>query len=119
MGLNMNTAVAIMALGVSLGFPLAEVSEPEQKTMQFRPLPISMSMAVEAAETAAPGQAIVAQLDITQGRPIYEIHILGLDRSLSKVEVDAEDGEVAVVVGEEPEQPEKEQIIQPEQGGAI
>jgi peptidase YpeB-like protein len=118
MGFNVNTVAAIVTLGVLLGFPLAELSETEEE-LQFRPLPVSMSMAVEAAEAAAPGQAIVAQLDIAQGRPIYEIHILGLDQSLSKVQVDAKDGEVAVVLGEEQEQPEKEQIIQPEQGGAI
>jgi Peptidase propeptide and YPEB domain len=118
MGFNVSTVAAIVALGVSLGFPSAELSETEEQ-LQFQPLPISMSMAVEAAEAAAPGQAIVAQLDIAEGRPVYEIHILGPNHSLSTVEVDAEDGEVAVVVGEEPEQPEKEQIIQLEQGGAI
>jgi len=120
MGLNANmvTGVGVLVLGVSLGFPLAKLSETEERT-QFQPLPISMSMAVEAAEVVAPGQAIVAQLDIDQGRPVYEIHILGPDQSLSTVQVDAQDGEVAFVIGEEQDQPSKEEIVQSQQGGAI
>jgi uncharacterized membrane protein YkoI len=121
MGLNANmvAGVGVLVLGVSLGFPLAELRETEETT-QFQPLPISMSMAVEAAEVVAPGQAIVAQLDIDQGRPVYEIHILGPDQSLSTVQVDAQDGEVALVVAEEQEQTkQQEHIVQPGQGGAI
>ena len=120
MGLNANmlAGVGVLVLGVSLGFPLAEQSQTEER-MEFQPLPISMSIAVEAAEEVAPGQAIVAQLDIVQGRPVYEIHILGPDQSLSTVHVDAQDGEVALVIGEEQEQPSKEEIVQSHQGGAI
>ena len=114
MGLNANmvAGVGVLVLGVSLGFPLAKLSETEERT-QFQPLPISMSMAVEAAEVVAPGQAIVAQLDIVQGRPVYEIHILGPDQSLSTVHVDAQDGEVAVM-DEQQQQPKKEQIVLPD-----
>jgi len=120
MGLNANmvAGVGVLVLGVSLGFPLAEQSKTEE-SMQVQPLPISMSMAVEAAEVVAPGQAIVAQLDIVQGRPVYEIHILGPDHSMSTVHVDAQDGEVALVVAEEQDQPSKEEILQSQQGGAI
>ncbi len=117
MGFNMNMVAATVVLGVSLGVPLAEVNETEELA-KIEPLPISMSMAVEAAEAAAPGQAIIAQLDIAQGRPVYEIHILGRDHSLSKVQVDAQDGEV-LVMGEDPEQTRKEQMVHPDQGGAI
>ena len=115
---NMVAGVGVLVLGISLGFPLAEQSETEER-MQFQPLPISMSSAVEAAETATAGQAIIAQLDIAQGRPVYEIHILGLDRSLSTVQVDAQDGEVALVIDEEQDHPTKEEIVQSQQGGAI
>jgi hypothetical protein len=120
MGLNANmvAGVGVLVLGVSLGFPLPELSQTEER-IQFQPLPISMSMAVEAAEVVVPGQAIIAQLDIAQGRPVYEIHILGPDHSLSTVHVDAQDGEVAFVIGEEQDQPSKEEIVQSQQGGAI
>ncbi len=118
MGLTVNMVAAIVVLGGSLSFPVAELRETEEET-QFRPLPVSMSMAVEVAEAATPGQAINAQLEIAEGRPVYEIYMLGIDLSLSKVQVDAQDGEVAVEVGEEQEQTQKEQIVQPgQQGGA-
>jgi uncharacterized membrane protein YkoI len=118
MSLNMSTVTAIGLLGLSLGLPVSELDERE-KEAQLRPLPISMSLAVQAAEAAAPGQAIHALLEIAQGRPVYQIDMLGLDRSLNKVQVDAEDGEVAVVMGEEQEQMEKQETVQPQQGGAI
>src|SRR5262245_44461485 len=117
MGLNVNTVAATMLLGVAVGFPLAELSEIEEE-MNFQPLPISMSLAVEAAETATSGQAINAQLELAEGRPVYEIYMLGIDLSLSKVQVDAQDGEVAVVDTQQ-QQPKKEQIVQPEHRVAI
>lgn len=122
MSLNMSTVIAIGLLGLSLGLPVPELDEPEKEAqiqpLPISPLPISMSLAVQAAEAAAPGQAIHAQLEIAQGRPVYEITMLGLDRSLNEVQVDAEDGEVAVVMGEEQEQMEKQETVPPQQGGA-
>lgn len=121
MGLNMNivAATATILLGVAVGLPLVDLSQTEEE-MKFQPLPISMSIAVEAAETATAGQAINAQLQLAEGRPVYEIYMLGMDLNLSKVQVDAQDGEVAVVVDEQQQQPKREQIAQPHQeGGTI
>ena len=120
MGLNIRiVAVAVtMLLGVAVGLTWVELSQTKKRA-QFQPLPISMSMAVEAAETATAGQAIIAQLDIAEGRPVYEIHILGPNRGLSTVQVDAEDGEVALVIDEEQEHPTKEEIVRSQKGGAI
>lgn len=118
MGFNLNMGVLVVLLGLSV-VSLAELSETAERT-QFRSLPVSMSMAVEAAEAATPGQAVNAQLEIVEGRPVYEIYMLGIDLiSLSKVQVDAQDGEVVIVVGEEQELTKKEQIAQPDQGRAI
>lgn len=109
----MNMVVAVVLAGVSVGLPVAELSDTEKA--QFRPLPISMSLAVEAAEGVAPGQAINAQLEMADGRPVYEIHMWAIDRSLIIVQIDAQDGEVALVVGEEQEQmKQEEEIVQPE-----
>ncbi|MBU6433592.1 MAG: PepSY domain-containing protein [Nitrospirae bacterium] len=118
MGLNLNMGVSIVLLGLSVGFPLMELSETAEQT-QFLPLPISMSVAVEAAEAATPGQAIHAQLEIAEGRPVYEIYMLGIDLSLSKVQIDAQDGQVTVGVGEKQELTKREQMVQPDQGGPI
>lgn len=108
----MNMLAAVMLAGVSVGLPVAELSDTEKA--QFRPLPISMSLAVEAAEGVAPGQAINAQLEMAEGRPVYEIHMWAIDRSVITVQVDAQNGEVAFVVGEEQEQMNQEEIVQPE-----
>jgi len=118
MGLTVKIVVVAvtMLLGVAVGLTWVELSQTEEST-QFQPLPISMSKAVEAAETATAGQAIIAQLDIAEGRPVYEIHILGPDRSVSTVQVDAEDGEVALVIDEEQEHSTEEDSVQSLQGG--
>ena len=120
MGLTVKIVVVAvtMLLGVAVGLTWVELSQTEEST-QFQPLPISMSKAVEAAETATAGQAINAQLELAEGRPVYEIHILGPDHSLSTVHVDAQNGEMAFVIGEEQDQPSKEEILRSQQGGAI
>lgn len=118
MTFNMGRLTAVGVLGLSLGLPMSELTEPERDA-RIHPLPISMSLAVRAAEAVAPGQAIQAQLELAQGRPVYEIDMLGLDHSLNKVQVDAEDGQVAIVIREEEEQTGKQETVQPQQGGAI
>lgn len=117
MGLKLNMGASIVLLGLTVGFPLTELSETAEQ-IQLRPLPISMSVAVEAAEAVTPGQAINARLEIAEGRPVYEIYMLGIDSSLNTVQVDALDGEVALVVGEEQEQTTQEEMVQPHEGGA-
>jgi len=116
MGHNMKMAAAIVLLGLSVSLPSVELTEED---MQVRPLPISMSQAVEAAESAMPGQAIDAQLEITAGRPVYEIHMLSVDRGVNRIQVDAQDGEVAIVVDGEEKKQMEEEIVPSEKGGAI
>jgi hypothetical protein len=118
MGLHMNMGALIVLLGCSVGVPLTQLNDTVDQT-QFQPLPVSMSMAVEAAEAVTLGQALNAQLEIADGRPVYKIYMLDADLSLSRVQVDAQDGEVALVVAEEQEIPKKEQIVHHGQGAAI
>ena len=118
MSLNMNVGAFVVLLGLSVGLPLSQLSEPVEQP-QFRLLPVSMSMAVAAAESVTSGQALNALLGMTEDHPVYEIYVLGIDLSLIKVQVDALDGEVVVGVGEEQGLRKIEQIVQPDQGGAI
>jgi hypothetical protein len=109
----MNVVAAVVLAGVSVSLPVADWTDKDEET-QFRPLPISMSLAVEAAEAVAPGQAINAHLEVAEGRPVYEIHMWSVDHSLNIVQVDAQDGEVALVTGEEQEHTTQEEIVRPE-----
>ena len=118
MSLNMNVGAFVVLLGLSVGLPLSHLSEPVEQP-QFRPLPVSMSMAVKAAESVTSGQALNALLGMTEDHPVYEIYVLGIDLSLIKVQVDALNGEVVVGVGEEQGLRKIEQIVQTDQGGAI
>jgi len=118
MGLNINMGVLLVLLGLSVGLPLTQLNETAEQ-IQFQPLPVSMSTAVEIAEAVTSGQALNAQLELAEGHPVYGIYMLSHDLSVSKVQVDAQDGEVSVVVGEERELSKKEQIVQPDEGGAI
>jgi uncharacterized membrane protein YkoI len=56
---------------------------------------------------------------MADGRPVYKIYMLDADLNVSRVQVDAQDGEVALVVAEEQELPKKEQIVHHDRGGAI
>lgn len=118
MGLHMNLGVLILLLGCSVGVPLTQLNDTMDQT-QFQPLPVSMSMAVQAAEAVTLGQALNAQLELADGRPVYKIYMLDADLSVSRVQVDAQDGEVALVVAEEQDSPKKEQIVHHGQGAAI
>ncbi len=109
----MTAAIALLGLGVTLPF-----LGPTEENTRFQSIPISMSQAVEAAEMVIPGQAIDAQLAIVEGSPVYEIHVLGFDLSLSTVKVDSLDGEVAVVLDSEDQQ-QFDELIRSEQGGSI
>lgn len=117
LGLNMSMVAAI-GLGLSLGLLVSELGEPE-KEARFQPLSISMSLAVQTAEAVAPGQAIHAQLEIVQGRPVYEIEMLGFDQSLNKVQVGAEDGNVAILMSDDQEQVGKVEQAPSQKRGAI
>jgi hypothetical protein len=106
-------AIALLGLGVSLPF-----MGPTGEDTRFQPVPLSMSQAVEAAEMVIPGQAIDAQLEIIEGTPVYAIHMLGVDSSLSTVKVNGEDGKITVVLDSE-EQQQEDELISSEQGGSI
>ena len=99
MGLALNMSI-VTAIGLGLSLSLLPLLDEPDKPTPVQPLSISMSLAVQTAEALAPGQAIHAQLGIVQGRPVYEIDMLGLDQRLNKVQVGAEDGNVAVVMTE-------------------
>jgi len=99
MGLGFNMSI-VTAIGLGLSLSLLPLLDESEKPTPVQPLSISMSLAVQTAEALAPGQAIHAQLEIVQGRPVYEIDMLGLDQSINKVQVGAEDGTVAVVMNE-------------------
>ncbi len=115
MAYNTYMAVASVLLGLAVSLPFVEPTEEDEL---LQPLPISMSQAVEAAESVIPGQVINAQLEIVEGSPVYEIHVLGVDHGLSTVQVDGEDGEVTVILDSENPQ-QTDELIRPEQGGSI
>jgi uncharacterized membrane protein YkoI len=109
--------VLLVLLGCSVGVPLTQLNDTVEQT-QFQRLPVSMSMAVEAAEAVTLGQALNAQLEMADGRPVYKIYMLDADLNVSRVQVDAQDGEVALVVTEE-QLPKNEQIVHHGQRGTI
>lgn len=115
MAYNTYMAVASVLLGLAVSLPFVE---PTEEDALLQPLPISMSQAVEAAETVIPGQAVDAQLEIVEGSPVYGIHILGVDSSLTTVKVDGEDGDVTVILDSEYQQ-QRDELIRSEQESLI
>lgn len=116
MAYNTYMAAATALLGLVVSFPFIELTEEDTRFQRLPP--ISLSLAIEVAETVIPGQAIDAQLEIVEGTPVYEIHVLGGDLSLSTVKVDGLDGVVTVVRDSEDQQ-QIDELIRSEQGGSI
>lgn len=100
--MNSNVAASMMILSALVVSALPESigSITRESTEELvRPLPITMSEAVETAEAVIPGQAVEAQLAIAdEGRAVYEVHMMGIDQSRHTVQVGAEDGQVLVII---------------------
>lgn len=55
---------------------------------------ISFDDAVKAAATAVPGKIIKAELEVEDGSLMYSFEIVGADKSITEVEIDAGNGKV-------------------------
>ena len=119
--MNSNIAASMMILSVLVIPTMPESigpTAPESTDELVRPLPITMSEAVETAEAVIPGQAVEAQLAIAdEGRPVYEVHMLRIDQSLLTVQVGAEDGQVVVIDENKPT--DEDEMVQAGKGGSI
>jgi uncharacterized membrane protein YkoI len=85
-------AATVLAL---LAIPAVAFSQSEMQ--RLRPLPITMSAAVHAAEAATPGQAVAAQLGTEEGRPVYVVDVIDVQNKTMTVQVDAQNGRLSVV----------------------
>ncbi len=65
---------------------------------------ISFESALKAALTAVPGHVIKAELEVEDGNLMYSFEIVGADKAITEVEIDAGDGKV---LGTENESKEK------------
>jgi hypothetical protein len=92
-------AVALPALAVAKEEPAAAIgSIRPAKPVKPADLPalakISFEAAVKAATTAVPGQIIKAELEVEDGNLMYSFEIVGTDKSITEVEIDAGNGKV-------------------------
>jgi len=55
---------------------------------------ISFETALKAALAAVPGKVIKAELEVEDGSLLYSFEIVGADKSITEVEIDAENGKV-------------------------
>jgi uncharacterized membrane protein YkoI len=68
---------------------------------------ISFESALKAALTAVPGHVIKAELEVEDGNLMYSFEIVGADKAITEVEIDAGDGKVLGTEDESKERPEK------------
>ena len=66
---------------------------------------ISFESALKAALTAAPGKVIKAELEVEDGNLMYSFEIVGADKAITEVEIDAGDGKVLGTENESKEKP--------------
>ena len=66
---------------------------------------ISFESALQAALTAVPGHVIKAELEIEDGNLMYSFEIVGADKAITEVEIDAGDGKVLGTENESKEKP--------------
>ncbi|HKB88908.1 MAG TPA: PepSY domain-containing protein [Opitutaceae bacterium] len=55
---------------------------------------ITMADALKAALAKAPGSAVKAELEVEDGNLVYSFEIVGTDKSITEVEVDAGDAKI-------------------------
>jgi uncharacterized membrane protein YkoI len=58
---------------------------------------ISFDDALKAARTAVPGNVIKAELEVEDGSLIYSFEIVGADKKVTEVEIDAGNGKVLAI----------------------
>jgi len=105
------------AAGLALGFLTSAGAEEKAASGSIRPTgepsaieltalaKLSFQDAVKAALTAVPGMIIKAELEVEDGNLLYSFEIVGADKTITEVEIDAGNGKV---LGTEIEKPKKE-----------
>jgi uncharacterized membrane protein YkoI len=102
------TCLATLAVVTPLALSAKEEAKKEEKKIvsSIRPagkvkdadLPglakISFDAAMKAALAAAPGSVIKAELEVEDGNLMYSFEIVGKDKSVTEVEIDAGNGKV-------------------------
>ena len=109
---------AILAASLAVGAPAKE--EKPAATGSIRPagqvkpadLPslakIGFEEAMKAALAAAPGKIIKAELEVEDGNLLYSFEIVGANKSITEVEIDAGNGRVLGMDKEDAGKEEKE-----------
>jgi uncharacterized membrane protein YkoI len=101
--------VGLLALAVPFAVPSLSAKEksaakgsicPEGKVREAE-LPalakLSFDDALKAARTAVPGSVIKAELEVEDGNLQYSFEIVGADKKVTEVEIDAGNGKVLAV----------------------
>ena len=68
---------------------------------------ITFDVALKAARAAVPGTVIMAELEVEDGNLMYSFRIVGKDKSITEVEIDAGNGKVLNIDKEEAEEDDK------------
>lgn len=55
---------------------------------------LTLQQALEAALVAAPGNPIKAELEVEDGNLVYSVEVVGADKSITELEIDAGNGKV-------------------------
>jgi uncharacterized membrane protein YkoI len=69
-------------------------AEQQGKSYWLRHAPVTLSQAVEIAETNGPGRAVAAELGYTGNRVVYHIEIIDSVNHSRRLRVDAESGKI-------------------------
>lgn len=69
---------------------------------------ISFEAALRFAQAAVPGSVLKGELEVEDGTLIYSFEIVGADKTITEVELDAGNGKVLATEKEEPKSEKKE-----------
>lgn len=75
------------------GLTLSHADEQEKESLAEQAT-VSIQEAIDVATEAFPGKVVEAELEEEDGRPVYEIEIVGEDNKTMEFEIDAKTGKV-------------------------
>ena len=112
------TCIAALAIGTTCRAADKEKEAPKgsiRPTGEVKPqdLPglakITFQQALAAALKASPGSVITAELEVEGGNLMYSFRIVGANKKITEVEIDAGNGKVLNTESEEDEKAEKDE----------
>lgn len=92
---NAKTLTAVGAASVAALIAITSVAHAKSADYaELSAAPTDIAAAIAVAKAAAPGKVMEAELELEDGKLIWEVKVMGEDRTRTKLEIDTTTGEI-------------------------